>query len=323
MLTTTPTSNNVQMIISALAKKSKRTLSYREKSLKKQAEYFSPAYRDFIYKVISNNSLKIVNYYKDGHITDIDKDPEIQTKLSKRRKNKIYTDISEVDTLPHELGHAVDFWFGENIALTKTVLIENSKTLYDIFTEEFESKYQELYELVMNEYKDIINSNIKENAYEILIENMPKYRELNSIRINLKDKETTSKRRKIQKELYKSEFVEVYYQLIEKKCYQILNTKYSPILDALSSKFDFEGLCLSHHKNDYYKYSKYNAVYEFFANAFEAKVTSKHCEFENLIKHLPKSFNAFEKLFVIFYDHIQNNKRFTDVELKKVSERYE
>ena len=60
MLTTTPTSNNVQMIISALAKKSKRTLSYREKSLKKQAEYFSPAYRDFIHKVISNNSLKIV-----------------------------------------------------------------------------------------------------------------------------------------------------------------------------------------------------------------------------------------------------------------------
>ena len=46
------------MIISALAKKSKRTLSYGEKSLKKQAEYFSPAYRDFIHKVISNNSLK-------------------------------------------------------------------------------------------------------------------------------------------------------------------------------------------------------------------------------------------------------------------------
>ena len=209
------------------------------------------------------------------------------------------------------------------MSLTKTVLIDDNKTLYDIFTEEFESKYEELYELVMNEYKDIINSNIKESAYEILIKNMPLYRELNSIKINLRDKETTSKRRKIQKQLYKSEFVEVYYKLIEKKCYQILNTKYSPILDALSSKYDFEGLCLSHHKNDYYKHSKYNAVYEFFANAFEAKVTSKHCEFDNLIKHLPKSFNAFERLFVIFYDHIQNNKRFTDVELKKESERYE
>lgn len=323
MLTTTPTSNNVQMIINALAKKSKRTLFYREKSLKKQAEHFTPAYRDFIYKVISNNSLKIVSYYKDGHISDIDNDCEVRTKLTKRRKNKIYTDINEVDTLPHELGHSVDFWFGEKISLTKTVLIEENKTLYDIFTEEFESKYEELYKLVMNEYRDIINSNIKDNAYEILIANMPLYRELNSIRINLKDKEVTSKRRKIQKQLYRSEFVEIYYKLIEKKCYQILNTKYSTILDALSSKYDFEGLCLSHHKNDYYKYSKYNAVYEFFANAFEAKVTSKHCEFDNLIKHLPKSFNAFERLFVIFYDHIQNNKRFTDVELKKASERYE
>lgn len=196
-------------------------------------------------------------------------------------------------------------------------MIENSKTLYDIFTEEFEPKYQELYELVMNEYKDIINSNIKENAYEILINNMPKYRELNSIRINLRDKEITSQTRKIHKELYKSEFVEVYYQLIEKKCYQILNTKYAPILDALSSKFDFEGLCLSHHKNDYYKYSKYNAVYEFFANLFEAKVTSKHVQFDNLIKFLPKSFEAFEELFFIFYNHIQQNKRFTDVKTRK------
>ena len=323
MLATTQNSNNVQMIVNALAKKSKRTLFYREKSLKKQAEYFAPAYRDFIYKVINNNSLKIVSYYRDGYITDIDKDCEVRTQLTKRRKNKIYTDINEVDTLPHELGHAVDFWFGQNISLTKTVLIEDNKTLYDIFTEEFESKYEELYELVMNEYKDIINSNIKDNAYEILIKNMPLYRELNSIRINLRDKDITSRRRKIQKQLYKSEFVDVYYQLIEKKCYQILNTKYAPILDALSSKYDFEGLCLSHHKNDYYKYSKFNAVYEFFANAFEAKVTSKHCEFDNLIKHLPKSFNAFERLFVIFYDHIQNNKRFTDVPLKKESERYE
>lgn len=46
----------------------------------------------------------------------------------------------------------------------------------------------------MNEYKNIINSNIKENAYEILINNMPKYRELNSIKINLRDKEITSQR---------------------------------------------------------------------------------------------------------------------------------
>ena len=126
----------------------------------------------------------------------------------------------------------------------------------------------------------------------------------------------------LQKELYESGFVETYYLLFERKCYSILNTKYSPILDALSSKYDFKHLCLTHHETIYYKSSKLRPVYEFFANVFAAKVTSKHTHFDNLIKHLPKSFNAFEKLFVIFYDHIQNNKRFTDVKLKK-GESYE
>ena len=67
----------------------------------------------------------------------------------------------------------------------------------------------------------------------------------------------------------------------------------------------------------WYKYSKNNAVYEFFANLFEAKVTSKHVQFDNLIKFLPKSFEAFEELFFIFYNHIQQNKRFTDVKTRK------
>ena len=315
--------NDVQMIISALTKKSKRLVSFGDKALRKQAEYFSPAYRDLIYKVISNSALKITDCYKNGYIENIDEDLETKTKLTKRGKNKIYVDLSDVNALPHELGHAVDFWFGEKMSLSKSVLIENDKTLYDIFTEEFESNYMTIYKLVMNEYKSIINSNIKENAYDILIENMPKYRELNLIKIDLEDKEVTSRRRKIQKELYESGFVEVYYQIFEKKCYQILNTKYAPILDALSSRFDFEGLCLFHHRNDYFKNSKFNAVYEFFANVFEAKVTSRHCEFDNLIQYLPRSFNAFERLFVCFYDHTQNNKTFTDVKLKKASESYE
>lgn len=318
MLEMTPTNDNVQMIIAALSKKSKSTLAYRKKSLKQQALYFSPAYRDFICKVISNSSLKIVDSYKDGYITEIDTDPEIRQKLSKRRKNKIVTDIDYVEILPHELGHAVDFWFGQSKSLSRNIVIYDNKTLYDIFTEEFESKHEELYEIVMNEYREIINSTIKENAYEILIDNMPKYRELCAIKIDLKDKEVTAKRKAIQQELYKSNFVETYYQLYQKSCYSILNSKYAPILDALSSKHNFEGLCLSHHKETYYKDDKYNPVYEFFANLFRAKVTSRHVYIDNLMKYLPKSFDAFEKLFVIFYDHIQNNKRFTDVELKKV-----
>ena len=313
--------DDIDLIFDALSSKNK---NFYESHLYRQVKSFSPIYRDFIYKIINNKSLKIADAYNDGAIvSDADKDNKIRTKLTKKRKNKIYTDIRNVDILPHELGHAVDFWFGKTLSLTKTVLIENNQTLYEIFTQEFESKYQDLYQLVINEYKDIINSSISENAFNILITNLPKYRELKSIKVNLKDKEVTSKRRKLQQELYDSSFVEIYYQLHEKKCYQTLNTKYCPILDALSSKYDLSYLCLVHHKNDYYKISKYLPVYEFFANVFGAEVTSKHCEFENLIKYLPKSFSAFEKLFAIVYDHIQNNKKFTDIPLKKASDKYE
>ena len=59
---------------------------------------------------------------------------------------------------------------------------------------------------------------------------------------------------------------------------------------------------------------------EFFANVFEAKVTSKHQQFDSLMKFLPKTFNAFEELFAIVYDHIQNNKRFTDVKIVDLQE---
>ena len=322
MIENTPNSfNAAQNIINVLHKKNKRSFKYQYNALKKQAYYFSPAYRDFVSKVINNNSLKIKNAYQNGCVFSLEEENQKES-LNKRHKNILLTDINNVDCLPHELGHAVDFWFGKNKALSTIVLIEDNKTLYDIFTEEFESKYKELYEIVMNEYKNIINSNINEKAYDILISNMPKYKELRSIEYNPKDIESSVKRQILQQELYKSGFVETYYLLLNKKCYSILNTKYSPILDALSSKYDFEHLCLVHHENIYYKGSKFRPIHEFFANVFAAKVASKHTHFDNLIKFLPKSFNAFEKLFVIFYDHIQNNKRFTDVKLKK-GENYE
>ena len=309
--------NEIQMIVEALNKKSKRSFSYRQKDLKKQALYFSPFYRDFIYKVIKNGSLKIVQKWNDGYI--IPNGEMIDTpNLKRRQKNKIYTDIQEVDTLPHELGHAVDFWFGHYQALTTNVVLSNGKTLKEVFTEEFETKQEEIYKAVMDEYKSIINSNINDKAYDLLINNMSLYNELKNIKCDEKDKEVTKQRRKIQKQLYEIGFVETYYHLYDRKCFAILNLKYSPILDALSSKHDFDGLFLDHHMFSYYKYSKNNAVYEFFANLFEAKVTSKHVQFDNLIKFLPKSFEAFEELFFIFYNHIQQNKRFTDVKTRKV-----
>lgn len=308
--------NEIQMIIDALNKKSKRSFSHRQKALKEQALYFSPSYRDFINKVIRNGSLKIVDKWKDGYI--VPNGELIDTpNLRKRQKNKIYTDIEKVCILPHELGHAVDFWFGQNQALTTSVILSNGKTLKEIFNEEFEAKQEEIYKVVMNEYKTIINSSINDKAYDLLISNMSLYNKLESIECNKKDKETTKERRKIQKYLYEIGFVETYYLLYYRKCFASLNLKYSPILDALSSKYDFDGLFLDHHPLSYYELSKNKAVYEFFANLFEAKVASKHTQFDNLIRFLPKSFEAFEELFDIFYNHIQQNKKFTDIKIRK------
>ena len=311
-----PYKNEVQLIVDSLRKKSKKSFAYRQKDLKKQALYFSPFYRDFIYKVINNGSLTIVQNWNKGSIIpdgDLVDTPNLKT----RQKNIIYTDISRADTLPHELGHAVDFWFGHNQALSTSVVLSNGKTLKEVFTEEFEEKQEEIYKAVMDEYKNIINSNINDKAYDLLINKMSWYKKLKNLKRNEESKDVTAQRRILQRFLYNTGFVETYYQLYDKKCFASLNLKYSPILDALSSKYDFDGLFLDYHLFNYYKYSKNNDVYEFFANLFEAKVTSKHVQFDNLIKFLPKSFEAFEELFFIFYDHIQQNKRFTDIKIRK------
>lgn len=277
--------------------------------------HFSPFYRDFILKVINNSALKIVHVYESGFIsTSVDE--EIKTKFSKKKANKIYADIRNVDSLPHELGHAVDYWFSRTQSLSTEVILSTGKTLEETFNEEFSNKHKEIFEMVMNEYKEVINSNINDKAFDILKDHMEEYRALSSLDIS-NDDETIEERKKLQKRLYKCGFVEVYYQLLTKKCNDFIDNKYEPILDALSSRYNLEGYLIHHHAVDYYRMDETRPVREFFANLFAVKVTSKHVLFDHLIKHLPKSFEAFEELFSIFYEHIQNNKRFTDVKLRR------
>ena len=316
-ITPTPSFNYVQQIAEALKNKSKRTAKYKMNWIEKQSQFFSASYRDFVLKIISNNSLKILFDGIGGYLEHPDEDFDTQSKPTKKSKNKIVVDIHDADILPHELGHAVDMWCGEKFALSKTVIIKDNKTLYDILSEEFESKHQELYELVINEYKNIIDSELGSGSYQIIKNNMGKYLELHTIHIYHKDEVGTLKRRNLQKELYKSNFVELYYQLYIKKCNEKLNVKYSPILDALSSTYDLNGWMLDHHEKGYYRSKKCRLVYEFFANVFAAKITSNFDALKSLIKLLPNSFDAFEKLFVIAYDHIQNNLKFSDINFIK------
>lgn len=305
---------DVKNIVKALLKKDRRNFVHRISLLYQQAYSISPLYRDFICKVINSSSLKIKYTSTKGYFSGIEEKGPAQT-LNRRCKNLIEFNFTWMSTLPHELGHAVDFWFGTDCPLTSKVDLGNNKSFYDIFTEEFNSKKEELYKLVVEEYKNIVNSNINENAYDILTSKIDVYRTLNSIPCKPKDPEITKRRKELQDELYESGFVEVYYQLKVKKCTDILNEKYSPILDALSSEYNFECLGLAHHRKGYYNAHKTLAAEEFFANAFSAEIMSNVQHFDNLRKYLPNTFNNFFKLFQIFYQRIQNNNRFTDVKL--------
>lgn len=315
MTRTTANINNVDIIVSALNKKSKRTLS-NGRALTKQALHFSPGYRDFIYKIIANNSLKITSSYQSGEIQpEYQGDPE--RKLNKRQKSYILTDINNPSTLPHELGHAVDFWFGYNKALTRSVIIENDQTIYDISKEEFDNKYPDIYRYIMNEYKEIVTQKVDDKAFDIMMSNIDLYRELGHYPVHSNESHIKRHRREIHQKLEEEGFVEAYYQILIKDCAKPINEKYSPILDVLSSKYDLSDLFLDHHSFDYYYSNHYRPIQELFAGLFAAKVCSSYSYLDSVKTILPKTFNAFERLFVMFYDHIQNNKRFTDVKIKE------
>ena len=301
----------IKNIVDALYNKSKRTFR-KEGCLYEQARYFSPFYRDFILKVIKNNSLKIKkSHQRDGRYYPIGY--ERTGKLVHRQEGLIEADIYRLEALPHELGHAVDFWFGKYQTLTGHVILSNGRTLKDIFDEELNEKFDDIYQAILDEFKFIVNTHIKSDAYDILMNNIETYK-------HLKDVDDEDERHAIQMELYKNGFVDVYYQLYSKKWYELLNRKYDPVIDAISSRVNLNSLFLMGHTVEYYQQNDANAVQEFFANLFEAKVTSEHVRFDELRRLLPKSFVAFEELFFMFYDRLQNNKRFTDVKIRRDEE---
>ena len=296
--------NDIQQFMAIFKKKGKLKYRWYKKGMSNIAKKISPAYRDFVNKVFSNGKLKIKydgrGYCESSYETSID--------LSKRANTTIAIDYWDCDTFLHELGHSVDFLFGRQRALSSSVIVQNGKTLRQIFDEEFKEHHKEIREFIMNEYRLNINSNIHSGAYDIFINNMPKYLTL----CECKDKK---ERKKLQNELYQCGFVEVYYQIATKKCFDTLNRKFGSMLDALSAIYPIEGTYLTGHEKGYYQLDPNRPVYEFFANTFADKLMGDHCKYDQLIKLMPKSFNAFERLFVLIYDHIQNNKRFKDLPL--------
>ena len=299
--------NDIQVFLDLFKKKGKRNYKWYKSGLKGIARQISPAYRDFDNKVLVNGKLKFTRSSDGACQTTI----ELSNSLSRRALNTIRFDYYDGNTFLHELGHSIDFMFGSPCQLTGRVFIQDDKTMMDIFEEEFDAHKAEIKDFIMNEYRFSIDSNIHKGAYDILIKYMPTYKKLC-------DCENPKERKKLQKELYECGFVEVYYQIATKKCFKVMTQKYESILDALSSIQDNYDLFLPGHSMNYYHSSPRVLVSEFFANVFADKIMANHDRFDQLIKLMPKSFNAFERLFVIIYDHIQNNKRFTDLKIRPI-----
>ena len=304
-----PINNDIQQFMSLFKKKGKLWYRWHYSSLRKMANQVSPAYRDFVNKVLSNSKLKI-RY--SGHAYCL---PSFScsSNLSRRMNTTIRIDYGDCRAFLHELGHSIDFLFGMPRALSCNVIVQDGKTLREIFDEEFKEHHEELRELIMNEYRSNIDSNIHVGAYDIFINNMPKY-------LALRECKDKKQRKKLQDELYKCGFVEVYYQIVTKSCFSILNNKYIAILDALSAIYPPAGLFLIGHDKEYYEFDANRPAYEFFANVCADKLLGNQYRYDQLIKLMPKSFNAFERLFVLIYDHIQSNKRFIDLPLVPYAE---
>lgn len=299
-----PINNDIQQFMAIFKKKGKLWYRWRKNCIRKMAIQVSPSYRDFVNKVLSNTKLK-VTYSGQGYCLP---SYDFSENMSKRMKTQIAFDYCESRTFLHELSHSIDFLFGRPRSLSCNVIVQDGKTLRDIFDEEFKQHHKELREFIMNEYRSNIDSNIHAGAYDIFINNMPKYLTL----CKCQDKK---QRKALQDELYKCGFVEVYYQIATKSCFKILNQKYLAILDALSAIYPIDGLFLLGHEKGYYQIDAERPVYEFFANVCADKLMGNQYRYDQLIKLMPKSFNAFERLFVLIYDNIQNNKRFTNLPL--------
>lgn len=269
----------------------------------------SPVYRDFVVKLLSYSQLKL-SLDTHAYLTH-GKSNENKGKLTKKVDNKLSVNPSRIKDVYHELGHVVDYMFGYDNQLSKTVLIKDNKSLGDIFKEEFEEKKDFLLKLVMDEYRSIITSTISKEYADAFFLNIGEYQNL--LRIDDNDI-----RKAQHASLYENGFVEAFYQIVTKKCPDILNRKYEAILDALSSYKDFLGYGLTHHERIYFTFDSNIVVAEFFANLFDMKITDNKVREEQLRLLMPKSLEAFELLFAHIYNHVTSNKKFTDMQLKEV-----
>ena len=282
----------------ALWGKDRRGLRHIKKALPIQAEAFSPFYRDFIETIIRSSALRI-KQGKEGYIKS-ESNPGINA--NKRASNLIVADVTDIDTLPHELGHALDFWYGLGRALTSTVILEDGKTFHDILTGELSRTKKRLERELKDLYRTTVDKALGEKASETILGQIDLYRKLGFTF-------DESSRQAIHRQLWETGFAELFYSLFTKQVTKEIGWVYSPLWDLLSAVIRLDNLGLPHHDYDYYLLSRTLVSEECFANLFHAEVCSIYEQMDHFKSYFPQTYAAFQKLFSFGYEGIMHHQR--------------
>lgn len=311
---------NIRRFVVAMCGKDKRKFRRDEKYFIAIAKTIKSEHLPFICKVFENPLITIQNVWESGNAVH---DASVAPATSGNELRNLAATVVSFDffhpheSFAHEAGHAIDSYFGYWNAFSTEVILNGSQSLWDILEAELDEKEDDIYNAIIDEYETAVAKDLGYDTVSLIRSKIDLYKKLVSLPVNLEDKKTTAIRRSIQAKLYECGFVEAYYEVYRQKHFQEINRKYLPILDALSSRNDFNGLFLSHHEFDYYQDDDRRSGREFFANMFAAKVQGDGTFETFLSQYMPRSLEAFETLFGLISDHIMNDKPFSDITLRR------
>lgn len=298
-------------LVDAIVAKNYRYLKDRSHWVEELVNGISPFYRELIFRIISCNSIKLRLHYAEID-SRCESEGTYREKLySKRADIEVHSSF-DPDTFCHELGHAVDSFYGSEQRLTETMEIEPGRTFFKFYTEEFLDHKKEIYDYVIGWYWNLSEQRIGKRPTDIIRRYLPLYQLLfRPKNKGVSQEEFASARRSVHKALDRVDFVDAYCRLYEARVSESTQAYFGPITDSLTSLYDGIGeLGLRGHYQDYYQYAP-RTVSEFFANLFATELLSDRKVEEYLLRFFPRSMEAFQKLFGQVYNHFVSGEKFT------------
>ena len=298
-------------LVDAIIAKNYRYLQRCSSSVEELVNGISPFYRELIFRIISCNSIKLRLHYAETDSHCESKGTYREKLYSKRADILVFSSFSP-ETFCHEIGHAVDSFYGNEQRLAETMEIEPGRTFFKIYTEEFLDHKNEIYDYVIGWYWNLSERRIGKRPTDIIRRYLPLYQLLFQPKNKgVSREEFASARRSVHKTLDRVDFVDAYCRLYEARVSESTEAYFGPIIDSLTSLYDGIGeLRLRGHYQDYYQYAP-QTVSEFFANLFSAELLSDREVEGYLLRFFPRSMDAFQKLFDQVYHHFVNGKKYS------------